>query len=124
MHGIVDLRWMESAEIDPAQRRFTAIICIASQMKRVMVNSETLLIVDDSPDDSNFLNRILTADGFQTITESSGKEALGKSESECPRLALLDVLLPDMMGYDVCKIIRQNPHTALLPVIYGNRDGS
>ena len=117
MRGIVDLRWLESAKIDPAQRRFTAITCIASQIKQVMANSETVLIVDDSPDDINFLNRILTADGFLTITASSGQEALQKIESEHPRLALLDVLLPDMTGYDVCKIIRQNAQTALLPVI-------
>ncbi|HEY7531692.1 MAG TPA: hybrid sensor histidine kinase/response regulator, partial [Nitrospiraceae bacterium] len=74
-------------------------------------------VVDDSGDDINFLTHLLRRDGYSTITAMSGQEALDKIASDRPHLVLLDILLPNMNGYEVCRLIRENPHTALLPVI-------
>ena len=82
-----------------------------------MKNQVSILIVDDSPDDLTILDHILRRDGYATITTRSGQEALDIIESDRPHLVLLDILLPGMSGYEVCRIIRQNRHTALLPVI-------
>jgi signal transduction histidine kinase len=82
-----------------------------------LIDQTTILLVDDSPDDLVFLDRMLRNHGFHTIAASSGQEALKKIESDCPHLALLDIKLPDINGYEVCRIVRQNPHTALLPII-------
>lgn len=82
-----------------------------------MKNQVTILIVDDSPDDITILDHILRRDGYSTITARSGQDALDKIDSDHPHLVLLDILLPNMSGYEVCRIIRQNQHTALLPII-------
>src|SRR5262245_20448264 len=77
----------------------------------------TILIVDNSPNDLLLLDRMLKTQGFSTIAASSEQEALKRIESDCPHLALLEITLPDMSGYEVCRFIRQNAPTALLPVI-------
>ena len=82
-----------------------------------MKNQVTILIVDDSPDDVTILDHMLRRDGYSTITARSGQEALDLIESDHPHLVLLDILLPKMSGYEVCRVIRQNRRTALLPVI-------
>lgn len=81
------------------------------------MDQATILIVDNSPDDLLLLDRMLKTHGFSTLAALSGQEALKKIESDCPHLALLDIMLPDMSGYEACRFIRQNSHTALLPVI-------
>jgi signal transduction histidine kinase len=100
-----------------AERILNAVLCDAGHIEPPLIDQTTILIVDDSPDDLVFLDRMLRTHGFATIVASSGQEALKKIESDCPHLALLDIMLPDINGYEVCRIIRQNPHTALLPVI-------
>ncbi|HEY6973059.1 MAG TPA: hybrid sensor histidine kinase/response regulator [Nitrospiraceae bacterium] len=82
-----------------------------------MKNQVTILVVDDSSDDITFFTHLLRRDGYSTITATSGQEALDKIESDHPHLVLLDILLPHMNGYEVCRMIRENPRTALLPVI-------
>jgi len=77
----------------------------------------TVLIADNSSSDLLLLDCMLKTQGFSTIAASSGQEALKRIESDCPHLALLEIKLPDMSGYEVCRLIRQNSHTALLPII-------
>ena len=76
-----------------------------------------ILVVDDTPLNVKMLVDILTYKGFAVATATGGKEALAKVESEQPDLVLLDVMMPDMSGYDVCRAIRANAATALLPVV-------
>jgi DNA-binding response OmpR family regulator len=54
---------------------------------------------------------------MRAMTASSGQEALAKIDAEPPDLVLLDVVMPEMSGYEVCQKIRENPSTAMLPVI-------
>jgi class 3 adenylate cyclase len=60
---------------------------------------------------------VLTFKGYAVVTAASGKEALAKLEAERPDLVLLDVMMPEMSGYEVCRALRADPATALLPVI-------
>ena len=76
-----------------------------------------ILVGDDAPLNVKMLVDILTYKGFAVVTATGGKEALAKLESEHPDLVLLDVMMPDMSGYDVCRAIRANAATALLPVV-------
>ena len=76
-----------------------------------------ILVVDDTPLNVKMLVDILTYKGFSVVTANGGTEALAKVESEQPDLVLLDVMMPDIGGYDVCRAIRANPATALLPVV-------
>ena len=76
-----------------------------------------LLIVDDEPDIVFYLEELLTFNGYEIITASSGTEALTRITQDQPDLVLLDVNLPEMNGFDVCKNVRTTPSTALLPVV-------
>ena len=76
-----------------------------------------LLVVDDTPKNVKLLADILTAKGYNVVTAASGSEALSLIEVEKPDLVLLDVVMPEMSGYDVCRRIRSNSATEVLPVV-------
>ncbi len=76
-----------------------------------------ILVVDDTAANVKLLADVLTARGYAVTTASSGKEALDKVATDNPDLVLLDVVMPEMSGYEVCKAIRNDPATALLPVV-------
>jgi adenylate cyclase len=79
--------------------------------------SGKLLVVDDTPVNVKLLADLLGAKGYAVTTAASGKEALEKIDADCPDLVLLDVMMPGMTGYEVCKKLRENPATAMLPVV-------
>ena len=76
-----------------------------------------LLIVDDTPLNLKLLGDLLAVKGYAVATASSGEEALARPAQEVPDLVLLDVMMPGLSGYDVCRRIRADPATALLPVV-------
>jgi adenylate cyclase len=76
-----------------------------------------LLIVDDTPTNIKLLADLLGVKGYRVLTASSGGEALKKLEAEKPDLVLLDVVMPEMSGYDVCRRMRETESTRFLPVI-------
>ena len=76
-----------------------------------------ILVVDDLPQNVKLLADLLGAKGFAVITASSGPEGLLKLEAESPDLVLLDVMMPGMSGYEVCRKIRENPANGILPVV-------
>src|SRR5215470_16566441 len=78
---------------------------------------EKILVVDDMPVNVKLLADLLAVKGYAVVTAASGAEALEKIDKEQPSLVLLDVMMPGMSGYDACRKIRQNPATAMLPVI-------
>jgi two-component system, NtrC family, sensor kinase len=76
----------------------------------------TILLVDDSEENRYVLRRILERSDFKVTVASSGKEAL-ELVARGPELVILDVKLPDMSGYDVCRRIKSNPATSRIPVL-------
>ena len=76
-----------------------------------------VLVVDDTPANVKLLAGILEVKGFQVETAASGREALDKLAARLPDIVLLDIMMPGMSGYDVCREIRANPQAALLPVV-------
>ncbi|MBI2348987.1 MAG: response regulator [Deltaproteobacteria bacterium] len=76
-----------------------------------------ILVVDDTPKNVKLLADLLSAKGYAVATASSGAEALAKVEAEKPDLVLLDVVMPEMSGYEVCRKIRENPATEVLPIV-------
>ena len=76
-----------------------------------------LLIVDDTPLNLKLLGDLLAAKGYAVTTAGNGEEALAKLASDLPDLVLLDVMMPGLSGYDVCRRIRASEATALLPVV-------
>jgi adenylate cyclase len=76
-----------------------------------------VLVVDDVPQNVRLLEAVLSPKGFRVATASSGAEALDVLSKEHPDVVLLDILMPGMDGYEVCRRIREDPGTAFLPVI-------
>ena len=76
-----------------------------------------ILVVDDTPQNVKLLADLLSVKGYQVSTAANGEQALDKVAKEKPDLVLLDVMMPGISGYEVCKRIRANPETALLPVV-------
>ncbi len=82
-----------------------------------MIQRARILVVDDAPMNAKLLEDLLTVHGHRVITAASGAEALEVIEKEPLDLILLDVVMPGMSGYDVCRKIREDPKTGLLPVV-------
>jgi class 3 adenylate cyclase len=79
--------------------------------------SGRILVVDDQPQNVKLLEQILSLSGYEVFTAASGVEALAKISAEKPDLVLLDVVMPQMSGYEVCRRIRSDASTGLLPVV-------
>ena len=85
------------------------------------IKSRKILIVDDEIELLNLLKMVLIKEGFEKIyTAQNGKDAIDLFENINPDLAILDVMLPDMEGYDICKIIRKKSN---IPVLFLSAKG-
>jgi pilus assembly protein CpaE len=79
--------------------------------------AEKILVVDDEIDSLKLIGLMLQRQGYEITAASSGAQALSKSVGEKPDLIILDVMMPDMDGYEVCKRLRANPATQGIPII-------
>ena len=82
-----------------------------------MKTQAKILVVDDTPANIKLLVAILENQNYAVITADSGSKALALLTKENPDLVLLDVMMPELNGYQVCQRIRENSQTTLLPVI-------
>ncbi|MDI6768251.1 MAG: response regulator [Anaerolineales bacterium] len=76
-----------------------------------------ILIVDDENINLRLVSRLLEMDGYEVVSAQSGEAALHLIEQKRPDLALLDVMMPLMDGYELCRRLRQNPLTAQIPIV-------
>jgi twitching motility two-component system response regulator PilH len=76
-----------------------------------------ILVVEDSPTVLYMVSRMLTEGGHQVLTATDGEEAMSLVVQEHPNLVLLDVILPKLNGYQVCRRMKSTPATAQIPVI-------
>ncbi len=76
-----------------------------------------ILVIDDLPENVFLLQDRLETEGFEILTAYDGKSGINKAVSELPDLILLDVMMPEMNGIEVCKTLVNNPSTANIPVI-------
>lgn len=79
--------------------------------------SERILLVDDKPQNRRLIEAMLAPYGYVISSASSGEEALRLSAGDPPDLILLDVVMPGMNGYEVCRRIRANEATRFLPIV-------
>jgi DNA-binding response OmpR family regulator len=82
------------------------------------MNNARLLIVEDDPDISNMLRIYFGSQGYQVDVAQRGKDALEKTRAVMPHLIVLDIMLPDIDGYEVCRSLRTTTRTSHIPVIF------
>lgn len=76
-----------------------------------------ILVVDDVPNNVKLLADLLRMQGHEVITAGGGVEGLARARNEAPDLLLLDVMMPDLNGYEVCRQLRADPSVAFLPIV-------
>ena len=82
-----------------------------------MTQKQRILIVDDDPELSRMIGFILQKSGYEVETANNGKDGLAKADEVRPDLVILDVMMPDMSGIEVCQKLRDKPVTRSVPII-------
>jgi DNA-binding response OmpR family regulator len=95
-------------------RNFRAIV---TSLPRMGVMTEKILIVDDEADVADLLAHHLKTAGFSVEAVYGGKAALESIRKQVPTLVVLDVMLPEMSGLDLCRILRSDPRTKQVAVV-------
>ena len=80
-------------------------------------NGQKILVVEDEPDISKLVSYNLAQERFKVLTAEDGEQALKVIQREKPNLVVLDLMLPGLSGMEVCKILRDRPETAKLPIL-------
>lgn len=81
-------------------------------------NLANILLVDDEPINLLLLEDLLESEGYMTTSATSGKEALAVAKLARPNLILLDIMMPEMSGFEVCDILRQDPVLNTISIIF------
>jgi len=79
--------------------------------------SQTILVVDDKLDTLLLVRELLTSRGYKVNTASDADEAMQSIHTERPDLILLDVIMPGRSGYDLCRELKEDPVTRLIPIV-------
>lgn len=82
-----------------------------------MSENRSILVVDDDDDSRSMVKTILMAKGFEVEACANGKEALERLEDIEPALVILDIMMPELTGYDVLIRMKQRPRTQNIPVM-------
>jgi len=81
-------------------------------------HQDTLLVIDDTLDNVNLLLKFLTAAGFKVLIAQDGEEGIETAEYTLPELILLDVIMPEMDGFEVCRYLKSQEKTRDIPIIF------
>lgn len=85
--------------------------------------AKNALIVDDSRSELANLKSILSDAGWMVSTADQGKEAIQKAKAEKPSIIFLDIVMPDMDGYEACRLLAADPDTKDIPVVFVTSKG-
>jgi twitching motility two-component system response regulator PilH len=85
--------------------------------------SKKVLVVDDSAADLSNIKSVLTDAGCIVVTATNGTEAIAKAKSQKPAIIFLDIVMPDMDGYEACRLLAQDGDTKPIPVVFVTSKG-
>ena len=91
---------------------------LAPQPASAETNAGDVLIVDDTPANLRLLSRILAGHGFRVRVATGGDQALSLVQLALPDVILLDVMMPDMSGHEVCRQLKSDARTQAIPVLF------
>lgn len=83
-----------------------------------MADKQTLLVVEDDIDLAEMLNAYFRVQGYEVLTAAWGEDAVKMAQQSAPDIALLDICLPDIDGYEVCRRLRTHRRTDSIPIIF------
>ena len=111
--------WSRDLEVSPQALKETPEEGLFSALSRVTSERfSRVLVVDDTPDARRLICRILQSQGKYTLYEASnGREAIDLAKRDLPDLIILDLMMPEVDGFEVLDTLKDDPHTALIPVI-------
>jgi DNA-binding response OmpR family regulator len=92
------------------------VVTLPVMVSKTHVRSK-ILVVDDEPEAVELVEFNLKQAGFSVMTAADGAEALNKARTTPPNLIVLDLMLPEISGLEVCKMLRRDPATAAVPII-------
>jgi phosphate regulon transcriptional regulator PhoB len=105
--------------MSPIRNTLVTMLALSSPVRNDIQRSvrPKILVVDDEPDAVELVEFNLEQAGFAVITAPDGTEALNKARTNAPELIVLDLMLPEIGGLEVCKMLRRDPATATIPII-------
>src|SRR3970040_290027 len=83
-----------------------------------MADKQTIFVVEDDTDLAEMLNAYFRVQGYEVVTAAWGGDAGGIAQQPAPDIALLDIRLPDIDGYEVCRRLRTHRRTESIPIIF------
>src|SRR5664279_4660272 len=112
-------QWTFSFSVSHSSRGFNpAVFVFGANLADSVSMVPRILIVDDENDFIELLQYKLAGRGYDLIVANDGVHALSQARQMKPDLILLDILLPDLDGISVCEILRRQPATKKIPVIF------
>ncbi|EIJ41067.1 signal transduction histidine kinase [Beggiatoa alba B18LD] len=87
-------------------------------MMNLTLSKKTILVIDDMPDNVRLLLKLLTEAGFRVLVARDGREGIARTEYIQPDLILLDMMMPEMNGFDTCKILKSQDKTRHIPIVF------
>ena len=88
-----------------------------NQKANILTVMTTVLVVEDSPTQRELITDLLKRIGLKVMVATDGMEALEQVQLSCPDLVVLDVVMPRMNGYEVCRRLKTDPKTQNVPVV-------
>ena len=82
-----------------------------------MNNDSKILVIDDSPTQQMMIKMLLEKQGFQVVTANDGMEGINKTYSELPNLIISDIIMPELNGYQLCRLLKNEEFTSKVPII-------
>jgi len=87
-------------------------------MQTELFGKSTILVVDDTPHNARIVYKVLTSKSCEVLIAEDGRSALAVAQAEHPDLILLDIMMPELDGFETCKLLKQNEETQDIPVIF------
>ena len=85
---------------------------------KIKVQTAKILVIDDEPEITDIVETFLTESGYTVEVENTSKNAMEKARQFKPDVILLDIMMPDVDGYNVCQEIKNDPALTHIPVIF------
>lgn len=89
-----------------------------NRFSQLLIQNKTILIIDDQSHSLEFLSEILSENGYKIQVAYCGREGIEFAQNFNPDLILLDIILPDVDGYEVCRHLKADPETCQIPIIF------